>query len=320
MATTTNSDMVIYNQLAQTGFLEKMQDNLGVFNQNSGGAIILDSEMIEGDLKASTAYRVGGELIDRNVNSSTPPTPKKISSFEEVGIKKPWGYGPYASTEEQFKRRARTPAEFYTLMGQDAGEAWLAGAITVAASSLEAAIGTNTNMNVTVDWATHNKKVLTAGMRKFGDKFGRIGLFSMNSETYFDMVDSAIDEKVFNEAGVVIYGGTPGTMNVPVLISDKFTTGKILGLQGGAARVTESQATEFRAWEHNDSENFEMRFKGEGTFNSELLGYRWKDKTAVNPTFAQLATGSKWEKSASSDKSTAGVIINVTAAPTGGAD
>ncbi|MCW4528913.1 major capsid protein, partial [Proteus mirabilis] len=42
MATTTNNDLVIYNDLAQTAFLERRQDNLAVFNQASNGAIVLD--------------------------------------------------------------------------------------------------------------------------------------------------------------------------------------------------------------------------------------------------------------------------------------
>lgn len=48
MATTTNNDLVIYNDLAQTAFLERRQDNLAVFNQASNGAIVLDNLFIEG--------------------------------------------------------------------------------------------------------------------------------------------------------------------------------------------------------------------------------------------------------------------------------
>lgn len=48
MAMTTNTDLVIYNDLAQTSFLERRQDNLEIFNTASNGAIILDNELIEG--------------------------------------------------------------------------------------------------------------------------------------------------------------------------------------------------------------------------------------------------------------------------------
>lgn len=42
----------------------------------------------------------------------------------------------------------------------------------------------------------------------------------MDSATYFDMVDQAISEKIYEEAGVVIYGGQPGAMGKPVLVAD----------------------------------------------------------------------------------------------------
>lgn len=38
MTTTTNTDMIIYDDLAQTAFLERRQDNLDVFNAASNGA------------------------------------------------------------------------------------------------------------------------------------------------------------------------------------------------------------------------------------------------------------------------------------------
>ncbi|MDW5260254.1 phage capsid protein, partial [Acinetobacter baumannii] len=37
MTTTVNSDMIIYNQLAQTAYLEPLQDNLNGFIQASNG-------------------------------------------------------------------------------------------------------------------------------------------------------------------------------------------------------------------------------------------------------------------------------------------
>ena len=41
MATTVNSDLIIYNDLAQTAYLERLQEVLAIFNQSSGGALVL---------------------------------------------------------------------------------------------------------------------------------------------------------------------------------------------------------------------------------------------------------------------------------------
>ena len=51
MSTTVNSDLIIYDDLAQTAFLERRQDNLAIFNASSNGAILLDNELIEGDFR-----------------------------------------------------------------------------------------------------------------------------------------------------------------------------------------------------------------------------------------------------------------------------
>lgn len=51
MATPVNSDLIIYNNEAQTAYLERVQDNLDIFNESSNGAIILDNPLIEGNFR-----------------------------------------------------------------------------------------------------------------------------------------------------------------------------------------------------------------------------------------------------------------------------
>lgn len=322
MATTLNKDMVIYDRLAQTAYLERIQDVLDVFNTASNGAVVMRSEAVQGDFDKSAFYKVGGSIEHRDVNSDTAVTPKKIGADESVGVKIPWKYGPYSATEESFKRRARSVDEFYQLVGQDLADATVSGFIQHAFSSLSAAIGANTNMVATGSFATDHKKLLTKGMRKFGDRFNRISIFGMDSATYFDLVDDAIDQKVFEEAGVVIYGGVPGTMGKPVLVSDKIPANKIFGLQSGAVEIVESQAPAFRSYQDNGQENLAISYRAEGTFNLNVLGYSWNTAGATpapaNPTLAQVGTGANWRKHATSDKATAGVLINTGAESGGG--
>lgn len=312
MATTVNSDMIVYNDLAQTAYLERIQDVIDVFNASSNGAIVLNNELIEGDLRKRAFYKIGGSIGHRDVNSSATVTGSKIGAGEMVGVKVPFKYGPYETTEEAFKRRARSPEEFSELVGQDYADAVLEGYIQYAMAALKASIGANANMVATGSFATDGKKVLTKGMRKFGDRFGRIALWTMDSATYFDMVDQAISEKIYEEAGVVIYGGQPGTMGKPVLVTDTHPVETIFGLQAGAIRVTESQAPGFRSYPINTQENLAMGFRAEGTFNLDLLGYSWKDATGgINPNLASVGAGANWAKYATSDKATAGVLIDL---------
>ena len=315
MANTVNSDFVIYDRQAQTAYLERVQDVLDVFNASSNGAMVLRSEAIEGDFDRSTFYQVPGEVEHRDVNSTAPVVPQKIGSDEKVGVKTPWKYGPYSTTEEAFKRRNRSPEEFSQLIGQHMADATIDYMIAAAFAALLAAIGTNADMMTTGSWATDHKKVLTRGMRKFGDRFNRIALFAMDSTVYFDLVDDAITEKIWEEAGVVIYGGQPGTMGKPVLVSDKIPEDYIFGLQAGAVEIVESQAPGFRSYEINDQENLSIGYRAEGAFNVDVLGYSWdvdgSPAAPANPTLAELGSGANWTKVADSNKATAGVIISV---------
>lgn len=315
MATTVNSDMIVYNQLAQTAYLERIQDNLNVFNAASSNAIRFVSKAIQGDLSKESFYKVGGSLVHRDVNSTAAVTGSKIAAGEMVGVKTPWKYGPYESTSEQFKRRARSPEEFAMLVGEDLADAAMAGRLNYAKTALMAAIGGNAAMNASAVLATDGKKSLTKLLRTMGDQSGRIAIMAMSSSTYFDFVDNAMDAKVYEEAGVVIYGGLPGTLGKPVLVSDQFTDGKVMGLQAGAVTITESQAPEFAVYPIYTQENLAIAARAEGTYNIELLGYSWDETKGINPTLAALGTAANWKKYATSNKNTAGGLLTLTAAP-----
>lgn len=107
---------------------------------------------------------------------------------------------------------------------------------------MSASIGANPDMVVTANIEVDGKKTLTKGMRKYGDRFGRIALFVMHSSTYFDIIDQAIAAKIYEEAGVVVYGGQPGTLGKPVLVTDTAPIDAIFGLLPNAVVITESQA------------------------------------------------------------------------------
>jgi hypothetical protein len=313
MAVTKNSDLVIYNQLAQTAYLERVQDVLDVFNASSKGAIILRNEVIEGDESKRAFYQIGGSMEHRDVNDVNTVTPSAIDASEMISVKVPWKYGPYATTEEAFKRRARSVEEFSMLMGQDLADAVLQGQIEFSLAALEGAIRGNSNMVVdTKSFSSDGTKVLSAGLRTMGDKFGKVVVWVMDSGVFFDIVDTAIDNKIYEEAGIVIYGGMPGTMGKPVLVTDVCPSETIFGLKSGALSCIESQAPGIRSYNIDDLENLAVGFRAEGAFNLELAGYSWDSATGgTNPSKTSLEDTANWDKYATSNKATAGFIIDL---------
>ncbi len=228
MPTTVNSDLIIYDDWRRL-LSSSAAGQLAIFNASSNGAIMLDNELIEGDFRKRAFYKVGGSIESRDVNSTEKVTGKKIGAGEAVSVKAPWKYGPYETTEEAFKRRGRSVDEFSEVIGTDVADATLEGYVKYGLKALTAAIGANADMVVTADIETDGKKTLTRGLRKYGDKFNRVVLFVMHSATYFDIVDEAIANKIYEEAGVVVYGGQPGTLGKPVLVTDTMDADAILG-------------------------------------------------------------------------------------------
>lgn len=307
---TVNSDVIIYNELVQTAYLERIQDNIDVFGGSSNGAISIRNELIEGDFRKQAFYNVEGSVSHRDVNSDSLVDVSKIGAEEMVSVKCPWKFGPFKTTKEAFKRRMRSPEEFSLVVGMKMADETMSYWIQAALVSLDAAI--DVDMRVSDSVKTSGKKIFTKGLRKMGDKFERIALLAMHSTTFFDVVDEAIDNKIFNEADIVIYGGQPGTMGKPILVTDKCASDKIFGLQPGAVSVVESQAPETIQYPINNEENISIGYRAEGAFNMELLGYSWDPEAGgSNPSLANLGNAKNWDKYASSYKATAGFVIDL---------
>ncbi len=179
---------------------------------------------------------------------------------------------------------------------------------------LFAAIGANADMTVSADIATDGKKTLTRGLRKYGDKFNRVALFVMHSTTYFDIVDQAIDNKIYEEAGVVVYGGQPGTLGKPVLVTDTMPVDAILGLVAGAVSgngITGSGLPFLRYQRPGKTLPLAIAQRVRLTLNCWVTaGMR---RRALNPDLTKIGTGANWKKHFTSNKSTAGVLIKLEA-------
>jgi len=313
MAETVNSNVIIYNDLAQTAYLERIQDNVAIFNEASRGTLQFVSEAIVGNTKRQAFYVVGGSIVHRDVNDTGDVTTIPIGANEMVSVKVPWAYGPYATTEEAFKRRGRSPAEFSMIIGQDMADALMAGWLRSTLAALNAAIRSNPAMVVTGRTiGVHGKKVITRGLRAFGDKMNNISALVMDAATYLDFVDQAVDTKGYGEFGTTVYGGSPGTFGIPVITTDACPADTIFGLQQGAALCTESQAPGVRSYDINDKTNLAIGYRGEGTFNLEIMGYSYLPTVGgINPTNVTLARTDVWDKYATSNKATAGFVIDL---------
>jgi hypothetical protein len=307
MTVTTNKDFVIYNDQAQTGYFERIQDNINVFNKESLGAITFISEFILGDFSKRAFFNIGGSIQYRDVDSEEDVKAEKISQGEKIGVKCPYMFGPFESTKEAFLRTGHSPEVFSFMVGLRAADAFMEGCIQYALKAVIAATKSNSNLVVKGNLKSDGAHAINKALSTFGDKADRIALLVMNSAEYRELVGHALTEKVYGEVGAVIYGAMPGTLGKPVLVTDQAPKGLVFGLQAGAVTITESQPPEFASYPVYNKVNLGLAYRGEGVFNIDVLGYSWTGKE--NPKLEDIANQNNWKLIAKSNKATAGFII-----------
>ncbi len=318
MATGTNTDLKIYPDQFFAGMRESLQENTNAFNGASNGSIQLVSDLSRGDFQDESFFKkLSGAVGHRDPNSTADATSIKLEQGEHTSIKIPRKYGPVENTATSFRRIAQDPATMSFIIGQNVGEDMAQDYLTAAITCVSTCLGSVTELTHVAGSAA-NHTALTGGLRKFGDKAQSLVALVMNSDSYFDMVDNAIADKLYEEAGTVVYGAQPGTFNRPTIVTDNAsltasaTTNNILALTNGAVIINESETGDTLLERVGGKDNIIMRFQSEYAFNSGVKGFSWNKTAGVNPTNAALGTAANWVQVVSDIKSCAGVMITVT--------
>jgi len=310
---TLPAQLTQYNAQFHSGFLERLADVSDAFNAQSNGAIVLRSESLIGNVAQQSLYTGAGSVVHRDITSNTPVSDQLLQDTEAVSVKTAWRFGPLATTDEALLRKGQSLDTFRFLAGNRSAEAALQYQLDCAIASMTGAFLGNSGVQASGNLATEGRKVLTKGLRRFGDRFSDLRLWVMSSASYFDIVDSAIVDKLFGEIGAVIYGGLPGTLGLPVLVTDRCPDSLIFGLRDGGVELVQSQPPVYAEDRVTGLPNLAYRIQAEGVFNAAVFGYRWAPSPAiVNPNASQLAGSTAWTKWATDDKNTAGIVIQLT--------
>lgn len=326
MAIGKASDFVVRNELFQTLFTETLAQNVDILNQDGNGVIRLVTSEREGDYDKTRFFdRPSGGVSRRDTtDTSTALTPTALTQDEVIGVKLNRKYGPYQQTRDAFKKIGGTPEDLTMILAPNMAEEAMKGMVNDAVAALVAAL--RNNSGVVYDYAatgankTIDHTALIRGRALFGDAFGRIKGWGMNGAAFHKLVEAQLSVASGNVGDFAVYEGQAGTLGLPAFVSDApaFATSgtpgeyHILGLVPNAAVLTVSEAPYMATDETILKENILYAFQGEYAFNLELKGYQWDVANGgANPSAAALATGSNWDKVVSSDKDTAGIVIDV---------
>ena len=320
----TLSDFKIYNEEFFGGFNEVVQQNSGVFNEASVNAMRLVPRMLKGEFEKESFFKAVETLVShRNPTSVSSVNPAKLEQGEMVGVKLNRKIGPAMQTMDAFKKIQVDPGEFSFILGQQAGEEALRDYVNTGALAVSTAISTQSSL--ITDATSEQVKTLRAeylirAMSKMGDRSQRIRAWVMHSKPWFDLMEGQVADKVTNIADVVIYGGSPGTLGRPVIITDSpflvnydsaevAESYKVLGLTEDAVVMNQSEDETILSDIELGKENIIMQYQGEYAYNIRLKGFAYDG--GPNPDDADLGDAASWDFVMHDVKLGPGVLLTV---------
>lgn len=313
MAIGNQTDFQVYPREFFTGMNEVLQQFTTVFNEGSQGALRLVTQDIRGEFERQSFMRkiANGTISHRDTSSTSSVTPEKMEQGELTAPKINRRIGPNSNTLDSWKKIAEDPEVFSFFYGQQVAEDvaadWLNTIILGGVTALETQ---DSGSNQMVYDATGESdpqlrtEYLVRAMKLMGDRAQRVRAWVMHSDSFFNLVESQILDKVTNVADVVIYGGVPGTLNRPVIVTDSpslvdtqgvdaYTDAyRVLGLTEDALIATQSEQQDIFSEIELGRENLVMTIQGEYAFNTRVKGFDYTGGS--NPDDSTLGAGSNW--------------------------
>ena len=314
MATVSPADLKIDNAVFYGSFIERIRDNVNVFNADSGGAITLGNSLIEtGFFEEETFVKNITSLVDRrDVNSESDVDDSKFTEDSVNKFRLSRRAGPIAwSLSSLAIKNAYNSDAVSLFLGQWLADYSLKDMVSTALDCIITAIpkisGVSYNgVSGTVKLTTKN---LTHVLQLRKDNFTAGNLWVMDSTSYYNLVRDQITTA--GGSGIdsgentlrMIRGGRPETMGIPTLVierddlqtiaSNLRTEDKILLLNNGSSSMNQGPYRAANAL-ITGKENLIRRWQVEYDLDSTVKGFLFSSTGTQNPTSAQLKTAGNW--------------------------
>lgn len=330
MAIGKASDMKVYHEEFQSGMVERVAQFLAIFNEGTRGAIRLVPNALKGDYSKAAFFKDVASLVTRRDTTSTSAvTDLAMTQDEVISVKLNRKVGPVAQTLDAIKKAGLSEAEASRAFGVLAGERKMRDMVNAALIGASASIGATAAMvsDVSVTTGTRipaSPDRLNTALALMGDAAQDVVCWVSHSRPNFDIIGGLIAGSTTGLADVAtIQGSLPGYLGRPSIVTDSsaltftdtYVKYRTLGLVRDAVIVTESEEESFHTEIVSGLENLVRRWQSEHAFNVECKGYKWDIANGgANPNDAALATTTNWDKVATDNKHTPGVMLIVNAA------
>lgn len=314
------TNMKVFNKTVNAMATEKLAQDVEKFNAASGGAIVLTAEGFEGDYRYENFWgslHAAQRRVDRYATNSAASA-TNLAQLQAVGVKVAGGFGPIAMEPGQLSWVMKSPAEAAAVISKYLAEAILKDQLNSAIAALVGAIEagtTNTVYDANTGPITYADMNLAHAL--FGDQSGQLIASVMDGVTYHKFIGLNIANAgtLFDYQGVRvvdILGKRVVVTDAPALREASTATNdaKVISLVQGAATVYDGSDLITNISTTNGLERIATTFQADYTFGLALKGFAWDTANGgKSPTDAEIATGSNWDKVATSWKHTAGVMV-----------
>lgn len=314
------SNMKVFNEWIQRATIETLAQRVQQFNAASAGAIQLTTQGFAGDFLQESMWsslHSAQRRVDRYA-SNTSASPTSLAQVQHNSVKIAGGFGPIIWEPAQLTYVQKNPAEATEVISRNLAEAMMKDMLNTAIAAAVAAIEAQTT-DTTYDTGTGpiTYRDINLAHAKFGDHSDAIVCDVMDGTTYHYLIDSnlANGQNLFSANGVTvveILGRRVVVTDAPALREVATSADydqKVLSLVSGGVIVHDAGDLVTNIETSNGNLRIETTFQADYTFGLGLKGYAW-DVTdgGKSPTDAEIATGSNWDKIATSIKHTAGVL------------
>lgn len=311
-------DLQVFNKQTYLTLTETVAQEVDKFNAASAGAIVLQNTPAAGDFDIKASFKaIAGLVRRRNAYGTGAVASARLEQLLNASVKVAAGTKPIDYDPAQYNWVLQNPELAAYEIGQQLAKARVADMLNTGIRAAVAAIKGNSAVVQGAGTDAASFTLLNSGSAKFGDRSSMIKAWILHSTTMHNLYAKALTntENLFTYDGINVVKDPFGRLFVitdsPALVDTTATTFyNTLGLVEGAVVVSGNNDFNQVIVPKVGYENIGATYQAEWSYNVGVLGYTWDTTNGgKSPTDTAIGTSTNWDKTASSDKDTAGVLV-----------
>jgi hypothetical protein len=310
------TNLRVYSDTVDTVASEMLAQQVDLFNAASSGGIVLRTAANRGDYASTLKYqKISGLIAERDPTSSAAVSALDLVRILEGSVKLSRRVGPVNLIPSDYDWIMRSPEEAGATVAAQVAADRLGDMLNSALTAFVAAtLNVGTTLYKDMGATSITLSGLADGAQLLGDVQSKIACWVMHSKTWTDLYKAGItgSNTLFQYGTVNIVKDPLGR---PFIITD--STNLIsasdyytCGLVSGGIVVEDNGDMRSNTVVSNLTQNIAATYQGQYSYNLGLLGYKWDETNGGRaPVAASIATGTNWDKTATSVKDCAGVVV-----------